>query len=72
MNILIQAQFAIYAIAPAVLVLEKQIQTVSPVYILYYSSTKHALLLVQMDIFNQAHFAINAIAPAVLVLEEQM
>ena len=40
--------------------------------ILFYPSTKDAMLLVQMDIMIQAQFAINAIAPAVLVLEKQI
>jgi len=66
-----QAKFAKNVIALAILVLKGQIQTVSPVRLLFYSAI-HVLLLVQLDIIHQAKFAINVIARAVLVLEEQI
>jgi len=58
--------------ALAILVLQGQIQTVPPVYLLYYFSTKLALFLAQMDIINQAQFANHAMALAILVLQGQI
>jgi len=71
MDIIHQAKFAINATALAVLVLEGQIQTVSPVQLPFYRLT-NAFLLAQMDIIHQAKFSIYATALAILVLKGQI
>jgi len=71
MDIINWALIAINVIVLAALAMEGPIQTVSPVYLLFYS-TKNALLLVQTDIIHQVKFAITAIVLAALVQEVEI
>ena len=71
MDIINKAKIVSNAIVLATLALEEQIQTASPVQLLFYTSI-NAFLLAQIDIINQAKSATNAIVLATLALEGQI